>query len=191
MIVAFSYAWRRMGRVIVVLVSCFALVSCVHAKSISNCANSISTIDELMENSEFIGLYTVLGKEPVSDVFEQNLELFSFNMRLKSSVSRRAPRKIELVGAKPDAVIPPIYFHLADRHREMTEKDALILGLAYPREGANGNCIYTPTFVEGYSYLIFGGANSRAAFEPILSTEYDPFYNEVKRRVEAERLRQN
>ena len=79
--------------------------------------------------------------------------------------------------------IPEHYFFLKERHQELTATENLDLGITYRVRLKDGNCKYLPEFLVGYSYLIFYGANSGAAYEPVFSTRYDPFYLEIERRI--------
>ncbi len=145
------------------------------------------SIDDLIAQAEYIGLYTVT--EASGDNFAVKpgsplkVPVVSFKLSRSTSIYGNTPKAITLKGAKPAQIIPESYFFLRDRHQELVDRDSPLLGLSYSIETAEGVCEYVPDLLIGYSYLVFGGANSSAAYEPILSTRYDPFYQAVVSRV--------
>lgn len=174
------------------LTSSMALASCASAEFTPNCSEmsnqpEANSVEELIEQAEYIDLYTVTSASEAGFVGKSDspfqVAVFDFEMSLSSSVSGNAPRKITLRGAKPGQSIPESYFFLKDRHQEIVERDSPLLGLSYKVETTDGTCEIIPELLVGYSYLVFSGANSSAAYEPILSTRYDPFYQAVVQRV--------
>lgn len=184
--------WNRALIIAHAFIATLVLASCASAEFTPDCKDmsghpQASSIDDLIEQSDFIGLYTARlaseGEFEESKNSPSRLKVYNFKLVLSTLISGKAPRTITLQGTQPAHVIPDTYFFIKDRHKEMVETDSLILGLAYQVEASDGVCVYMPQFIVGYNYLIFSGANSGAAYEPILSTRYDPFYRAVTSRV--------
>jgi len=146
------------------------------------------TLDQMIDQSEFIGLYKAI--ESVDGKFKTGGHFPHFTSKTRLSLStnltKEAPEKLELYGKLNDtSSIPSSYFHMKDIHGAIVDKDYLVFGSSYEIMLPDGTCTYETTFIEGYEYLVFGNANSRASIEPILHRKFDPLFLAVQSRIRS------
>lgn len=187
------------------ILSLFLSCSCASASQPESCYENFgkpkaTTISETIEQAEFISLFHVVGmnreitapKEigtPDLDASLSTLKFVEYRLESLIRLKGRAPRFFNIIGTEFGPTVPQEYFYLKERHQE-------IVDTTYTGLGAGGGAIYrsnegeckqAPNLRVGYSYLVFGGANSNVSYEPILSTRYDPFYQEILQRVNEDK----
>ncbi len=176
------------------LAATFASYSSV-ANSYNKQCNDVSahqlakTLDELIVQSEFIGLYRSNGiyDSPLPAGNSQKSPLFLNRLELSKQLFGNAPEVFEAISTYEVLQIPSDYFYIKDIHSGMVENNQLGLGFAVQTWDSDGNCAYASSFITGYEYLVFGGANSPAVYQPILNRKYDPLYTETVKRIRAKK----
>lgn len=138
---------------------------------------------------DFIGLYRQMGiyesPEPAGN--SQKSSLFINRLELSTPLLGEAPEVFEAMSTYEVLQIPSDYFYIRDIHSAMIKSHQLNLGFAVQTWGSDGNCTYASSFITGYQYLVFGGANSPAIYQPILNRKFDLLYTEVVKRISAKR----
>lgn len=181
-----------------------AISSCASAEPKRFCLSQLAepqNVRELVDQSAFVALYrvesvteseydtTIADRSQIADSVEALAKRFeadrhrSFNYNLidATSIIGKAPSRLTVRGSNPPTTIPGEFFFIGERHRKIVEDGALILGTTPLSKDETGNCLALPRMMPGYSYLVFGGVQNRAAFEPILDVQFDALFLEVKR----------
>jgi len=158
--------------------------SCLPLEEDENAGNDPS-LEQVIQDSEYIGLYKVegvkLSDKKSGDGFSS--KIYEANLSLSVGLTQKPPNQITIYSSSPAVAPPSEFYFMKDQHEEMVEKEKLLLGHGYGMLLSDGQCAYGTNFVVGYKYLVFGGSKSKAAIEPILSVQHDPFYVAVKEKV--------
>lgn len=144
------------------------------------------SLQEMIDQAEFIGLYEVENYNSNSNESAQAnylYPLYSYNLSLSKNIKGTSPQEYNIPVFFETKTVPPEYFYIKDIHQNLVKNDHLILGFSFMVEMKSGECEYSTTLVEGYEYLVFGGANSRAIYQPVLDRRFDPLYREVREKV--------
>jgi len=136
---------------------------------------SAYTVDSLLEKSIYIGLYRAeeVTENPAGKQFIEYPSSYDVHFKLLKPLKGSAPATVSALTAIPAAnLIPPDFFTLERRHKEMVEQNTLHAGKSTKYfSDADGNCYAGPTPVIGYSYLIFGGTYTTVTYEPVLDRQ--------------------
>ncbi|WP_427452959.1 hypothetical protein [Litorimonas sp. WD9-15] len=164
-----------------------SLTACAQSTYTSSCEEIngkpiASSLQEMIDQADFIGLFEVERYNSKSSEAPQAnylYPLYSYNLSLSKNIKGTSPKEYSIPVFLETKTVPPEYFYIKDIHQNLVKNDHLILGFSFMVEMKSGECRYSTTLVEGYEYLVFGGANSRSVYQPILDRRFDPLYRSV------------
>lgn len=175
---------------IFIAVASSLLCSCALAQGWQPCPSKDSyhlSLTELVSEASFIGLFEVLEATRDEKSAYDDIASYTYKLTAVSILKNSGPRIVfaTIVGSPPIKDIPQYYLAMNERHGLFDLNDPGELGsTAVYRLSNSSKCAAAPTFKIGYQYLVFGGVDSKAAFEPIHSTKTDPWYLAVRRAVD-------
>jgi len=157
------------------------------------------SLQEMVGMSAYIGLYQLVAVEKANTylnmanghvVANRRERAYTYQLLLVEVVGGHPPGDLELTGVEPITVLPSYYLALFQVHEWLANNGPTYggFGSALVNFGGEG-CEYVPKLMPGFNFLIFGGINSQARFEPIFFSQADKFYQEVKEQVRIQRAK--
>ena len=139
------------------------------------------SLDDLVENATFTGLYEVYDVDiDQGNRTSDGEELYSYSLVLREAIKGNANQRINVVGLKPYDQIPPHYLAAIELHENVPPARPTIYGTTSPvMQESTKECIFAPRMIVEYSYLIIGGTNSQISFEMIPVRHLDNWYRQV------------
>jgi len=136
--------------------------------------------EELVRDASYIALYEVLSVEKDPETKFRDTQSYTYLLSNVRTVKSRPPTIIKITGIEPLSKIPQVYFSIYDRHSDMDLSAPGKLGISpfIPTNSPN-ECKPAAQFMIGYNYLVFGGVEFEAAYEPIHSSQHDVWFLNV------------
>jgi len=140
-----------------------------------------TSIDAMFEQADFIALFEV--EKFVNKETDKNQRYSYYELSLSKQLFGNPPQSYDVPVQFETKRVPPRYFYVKEIHETAVRDNVTILGFSYPWRIEKDNCTITTDLILGYEYLIFGGVNSRMAYQPILDRHFDPLYKDIKIRL--------
>lgn len=152
----------------------------INGKPIAN------SLQEMIDQAEFIALFEVESYNSKSiepRIANYQYPIYSYDLSLSKAIKGTPPEEYNIPVYFETKTVPAEYFYIKDIHQNIADNDHPVLGFSYMVKMKSGECKYSTQLVEGYEYLVFGGANSSSVYQPILDQRFDPFYRKVRAKL--------
>lgn len=174
----------RTFRNLCLLCACCLNVMPAYATGLDHCANLNSRYDaynleQLLEESDYVGVYTVLSQTPFRDEgVRGDPSLFTgvdYEMILSANLKGESPMILRIRGQAGIADPFVEYFGVPNLHDKVRKNKLIYVKSFYFRKWDGENCSLRPVFYKGFEYLIFS-AETPFSYEPITSQLADGWF---------------